>query len=186
MEVYRALAAFWGVLLFGTLQGILVAIVLSMLALASQALPPPVRVIGRKRGADVLRPVSPEHPDDETFPGLLILRPEGRLFFANAELVGDRIREFVAEHQPRVLMLDLSRVSDIESSAPQMLCQGERRLAEQGLTLWLAGLNPDVLDDLCASDLADRLGTGRLLINTRAGIERYLATATPPRPLPAG
>ena len=38
---------------------------------------PKVYVIGRKRGDDVLRPVSPEHPDDETFDGLLILRPEG-------------------------------------------------------------------------------------------------------------
>jgi hypothetical protein len=51
--------------------------------LASQSAKPKVYVIGRKRGVDMLRPVSPEHPDDETFEGLLILRHEGRLFFAN-------------------------------------------------------------------------------------------------------
>ena len=84
MEFRWALAAFLGVLVFGTLQGIVVAIVLSLIGLASQAANPKVYVIGRKRGADVLRPLSPEHPDDETFEGLLILRPEGRLFFANA------------------------------------------------------------------------------------------------------
>ena len=59
----------------------------------------------------MLRPLSPEHPDDETFEGLLILRPEGRLFFANAQQVGDQIRALVAEHRPRVLALDMSRVS---------------------------------------------------------------------------
>ena len=56
----------------------------SPVGLAAQTAYPNVHVIGRKRGADVLRPLSPEHPDDETFEGLLIVRPEGRLFFLNA------------------------------------------------------------------------------------------------------
>lgn len=72
-----------GVLLLGTLQGIVVAIIVSLLGLASQTAHPPV-CHWRKPGAGVLRPLSPEHPDDETFDGLLILRPEGRLFFINA------------------------------------------------------------------------------------------------------
>jgi anti-anti-sigma factor len=122
----------------------------------------------------VLRPVSPEHPDDETFPGLLILRPEGRLFFANAQLVSDRVRELVAEHKPRVLILDLSRVFDIEYSALQMMIEGERRLTEQGVTVWLAGLNPDVLDYIRSSGLADHLGRDRMFANARAGIGKYL------------
>ncbi len=174
MEFRWALAAFLGVLVFGTLQGILVAIILSLLGLAGQAAHPRVHVIGRKRGEDVLRPVSREHPDDETFPGLLILRPEGRLFFANAQLVSDRLRELVAEHRPRVLILDLSRVFDIEYSALQMMIEGERRLTEQGVTVWLAGLNPDVLDYVRSSGLADRLGKDRMFANARAGIGKYI------------
>ena len=83
-------------------------------------------VIGRKRGADVLRPLSPEHPDDETFEGLLIVRPEGRLFFVNAQNVADQIDALVAQHKPRVLALDMSRVPDIEYSALQMLIEGEQ------------------------------------------------------------
>ena len=85
MEFRWALIACVGVLLFGTLKGIVVAIIVSMIGLASQTAHPRVSVIGRKRGADVLRPLSPEHPDDETFEGLLIVRPEGRLFFVNAQ-----------------------------------------------------------------------------------------------------
>ena len=91
MEFRWALAAALGVLVFGTLQGIVVAIILSLIGLASQTADPRVSVIGRKRGADVLRPLSPEHPDDETFEGLLIVRPEGRLFFVNAQNVADQI-----------------------------------------------------------------------------------------------
>ena len=145
MEFTWALAAFAGRPVFGTLQGIVVAIVLSLIGLSSQAANPKVYVIGRKRGADVLRPLSPEHPDDETFDGLLILRPEGRLFFANAQQVGDQIRALVAKHRPSVLAVDMSRVPDIEYSALQMLMEGERRMTEEGVTVWLAALNPSVL-----------------------------------------
>jgi SulP family sulfate permease len=111
MEFWWALVAAIGVLTFGTLQGIVIAIVLSLVTLAHQAAHPHVFVIGRKRGADVLRPLSPEHPDDETFEGLLIVRPEGRLFFVNAQNVADQIGALVAQHKPRVLALDLSRSS---------------------------------------------------------------------------
>ena len=76
----------------------------------------------------MLRPLSPEHPDDETFEGLLIVRPEGRLFFVNAQNVGEQIQALVQQHQPRVLALDMSRVPDIEYSALQALMEGEKRL----------------------------------------------------------
>ncbi len=67
MEFLWAIVACFGVLFFGTLKGIVVAIIVSMIGLASQTANPPVYVIGRKRGADVLRPLSPENPDDEIF-----------------------------------------------------------------------------------------------------------------------
>jgi high affinity sulfate transporter 1 len=175
MEFRWALIACAGVLVFGTLKGIVVAIIVSMIGLASQTAHPRVSIIGRKRGADVLRPLSPEHPDDETFDGLLILRPEGRLFFVNAQYVLDRIRELVAEHKPRVVVLDMSRVPDVEYSALQALMEGEQRMTEGGTAVWLAGLNPGVLETAKHAGLDRRLGRERMLFNARAAIERYQA-----------
>jgi MFS superfamily sulfate permease-like transporter len=146
-----------------------------MIGLASQTAQPRVSVIGRKRGADVLRPLSPEHPDDETFEGLLIVRPEGRLFFVNAQYVADRIRALVAQHKPRVLALDLSRVPDVEYSALQTLMEGEQRLTEGGTVVWLVGLNPAVLETARHAGLDQRLGRDRMLFSARAAIERYQA-----------
>jgi MFS superfamily sulfate permease-like transporter len=173
MEFRWALIACAGVLLFGTLKGIVVAIIVSMIGLASQTAHPRVSVIGRKRGTDVLRPLTPEHPDDETFEGLLIVRPEGRLFFVNAQDVSDRIRALVAQHQPRVVALDLSRVPDIEYSALQALIEGEKRWTDSGTVVWLAGLNPGVLEVVRHAGLDQRLGRERMLFNARAAIERY-------------
>ena len=62
MEFRWAIVAALGVLVLGTLKGIVVAIIVSLIGLASQSANPRVYVIGRKRGADVLRPLSPEHP----------------------------------------------------------------------------------------------------------------------------
>ena len=175
MEFRWAAVACMGVLIFGTLQGIVVAIIVSLIGLSSQAANPRVHVIGRKRGADVLRPLSPEHPDDETFEGMLILRPEGRLFFVNAQSVAEQIKTLLAKYQPKVLVLDMSRVPDIEYSALQMLIDGESRHRENGITLWLAGLNPGVLEVVRHTALAERLGRERMLFNTRAAIERFQA-----------
>jgi MFS superfamily sulfate permease-like transporter len=76
-EFIWAVIALGGVVLLGTLQGIVVAIVVSLVALAYQVVNPPVHVLGRKPGTNVFRPRSAEHPEDETFPGLLLLRRKG-------------------------------------------------------------------------------------------------------------
>ncbi|HEX2340008.1 MAG TPA: SulP family inorganic anion transporter [Vicinamibacterales bacterium] len=175
MEFRWAVFACAGVLAFGTLKGIVVAIIASMIGLASQSANPRVSVIGRKRGADVLRPLSPEHPDDETFEGLLLLRPEGRLFFLNAQAVADRISALVAQYKPRVLALDMSRVPDLEYSALQVLIQREKSTTESGVVCWLVGLNPEVLATVRNTDLDERLGRERMLFNAREAIQRYQA-----------
>ena len=179
LEFRWSLAAFLGVLVFGTLQGIVVAIVLSFLGLAAQASKPRVHVLGRRRGQDLLRPLSPDHPEDETFPGLLILRPEGRLFFANAQQVGDRLRQLVEENAPQVLVLDLSRVFDIEYSALQAMSEGLARLRDEGIEVWLAGLNPDVLQYVRASGLVDEVGEARMFRDAREALDRFLASDAP-------
>jgi anti-anti-sigma factor len=163
------------VLVLGTLKGIVVAIVVSMIGLASQTAHPRVSVIGRKRGADVLRPLSPEHPDDETFEGLLIVRPEGRLYFANAQDVAQQINALTEQYKPRVLALDMSRVADIEYSALQALMEGEQRTTERGAVVWLVGLNPGVLEVVRHAGLDERLGSDRMLFNARAAIAHYQA-----------
>jgi MFS superfamily sulfate permease-like transporter len=175
MEFRWALIACAGVLFFGTLRGIVVAIIASMIGLASQTAQPRVSVIGRKRGADVLRPLSPDHPDDELFEGLLIVRPEGRLFFVNVQNVVERIGALVEEYHPRVLALDMSRTPDLEYSALQTLIEYERRATERGVLVWIVDLNPAVLDVVRNSTLHERLGRERLLFNAREAIRRYQA-----------
>ena len=183
-EFVWAIVALVGVVLLGTLKGILVAIIVSMIALAYQAATPNVYVLGRKRGTDVFRPLSAEH-DDETFPGLLMVRPEGRVFFLNAEQVGGRIRDMVDEADPEVLALDLSRVTDIEFTALKMLIEADARMRERGVEVWLVGLNPGVLDVVRRSRLASTLGRERMHFNLVAAVARYQTLKSPGSAVPS-
>jgi high affinity sulfate transporter 1 len=177
MELSWAVVAFLGVLFFGTLRGIVVAIVVSVIALASQASRPAVHILARKPGSNVIRALSPDHPGDETLEGLLMLRPEGRLFFMNSQYVGERIQGLVGEHNPAVLAIDMSRVIDLEYTSTTALQEWERRLTEQGVEVWLCGMNPAVLDVARRSGLADALGD-RMVINIREVINRYESRST--------
>ena len=72
--------------------------------------------------------------------------PEGRLYFVNAQNVAEQIEALVKQYKPRVLALDMSRVSDIEYSALRALMDAEKRATDRGATAWLVGLNPGVLE----------------------------------------
>ena len=129
-EFLWALAAFVGVMVIGTLKGILVAIIVSLVALAQQATKPVIQVLGRKRGTNVFRERSKEHPDDETYPGLLLLRLEGRVFFLNADEIAERIAALIAEAKPKVVAIDMQGVVDLEYSALKMLTEAQKRRRE--------------------------------------------------------
>jgi high affinity sulfate transporter 1 len=177
IEFRWAVIAFIGVVLLGTLQGIVVAVSVSLLALAQQAYHPTVHVLGRKRGTDVFRPRSSEHADDESWPGLLIVRIEGRAFFLNAQRIGDRLRALIDESKPSAVLLDCRGLIDIEYTALKMLIDAEQRLRRQGVAMWMAALNPEVLKVVQHSTLGRTLGRERLFFNVKNAVQQYERSA---------
>jgi len=174
-EFIWAVAAMLGVMTLGTLKGILVAIVISLFALGYQVANPRVYVLGRERGTTKFRPRSAEHPDDEFEPGLLLVRLEGRLFFLNAERIGDRIRELIAAAKPRVLVLDLRAVFDLEYSALKMLVDAQARGRAAGVELWLGAMQPEVLAMVKRSPLGEAIGPERMFNSIDTAVTRFRA-----------
>jgi high affinity sulfate transporter 1 len=177
-EFIWAVVAFAGVVLIGTLKGILVAIIVSLFALAYQVADPPVYILGRKRGTNVFRPRSEENPDDEEFPGLLILRVEGRIFFANVGPIAQKMRPLVDKHKPSVVAMDMSGVTDIEYSALKAVADAERRYRHQGTRLWLVGLNPHVLQMVRKTQLGTDIGNEGMQFNLEMAVAKYQAMTT--------
>ncbi len=177
-EFAWAIVAFAGVVVVGTLKGIIVAIIVSLVTLAYQVADPPVYVLRRKRGTNVFRPQSAEHPDDESFPGLLLLRPEGPVFFANAAQIAHKIEPLVREAQPTVVAVDASGVLDIEYTAVKMFAQLAKRQSQRGVQLWLIGMTPRVLTIIQRSPLGQLLGREGMHFNLEIAVARYVGDAT--------
>jgi MFS superfamily sulfate permease-like transporter len=174
-EFSWAIVAFAGVVLVGTLKGIIVAIVVSLVTLAYHVADPPVYVLRRKPGTNVFRPQSPEHPEDESFPGLLLLRPEGPIFFANAAQIAHKIEPLVREVQPKVVAVDASGVLDLEYTALKMFAQVAERQIQDGVQLWLIGMNPGVLAIVQRSPLGQMLRREGMHFNLEIAVGRYLS-----------
>jgi high affinity sulfate transporter 1 len=175
LEFRWAVAAMLGVIVLGTLPGILAAVILSMVGLLRQANAPAVYVLGRKPGTDVFRPRTPEHPEDETFPGCLVLRPEGRIYFANAQRIVDRVLAHVQDQPvaPASVVLDLSAVFDIEYTGLKALAELESALEASGCTLVFAALNPAPLEVVQRSTLGPLFGRERMFFTVGRAIEAY-------------
>ncbi len=176
-EFSWAIVAFAGVVVVGTLKGIIVAIIVSLVTLAYQVADPPVYVLRRKPGTNVFRPQSPEHPDDERFPGLLLLRPEGPIFFANAAQIAHKIEPLVREAQPKVVAVEASGVLDMEYTAVKMFAQLAKRQSQRGVQLWLIGMTPRVLAIVQRSPLGQLLGREGMHFNLEIAVARYLDDA---------
>ena len=176
-EFSWAIVAFAGVVVVGTLKGIIVAIIVSLVTLAYQVADPPVYVLRRKPGTNVFRPQSPEHPDDESFPGLLLLRPEGPIFFANAAQIAHKIEPLVREAQPKVVAVEASGVLDMEYTAVKMFAQLAKRQSQHGVQLWLIGMTPRVLAIVQRSPLGQLLGREGMHFNLEIAVARYLDDA---------
>ncbi|HEX9167298.1 MAG TPA: SulP family inorganic anion transporter [Gemmatimonadales bacterium] len=176
MEFVWALAAMAGVMLLGTLRGILVAIIMSLVGLAQQAARPAVHVLGRKPGTNVFRPRTEEHPEDETFPGLLLLRVEGRIFFLNAARIGMKIQALLKETRPDTVILDMRGVFDLEYTALKALTEAEERMRQRGVRVWLVGLAPSVLAMVQRSPLGRTLGREGMHFNLELAVQKYLAS----------
>jgi SulP family sulfate permease len=150
------------------------------LALAYQNADPPVYELRRKPGTNVFRPRSPEHAEDEAFPGLLLLRVEGRVFFVNAGYIGQKMNSLFDDAMPRVVAIDLSAVTDLEYTALKMLTAAEERQRKQGVSLWLVGLNPGVLQTVQRSALNHLLGPDALHFNLELAVAKYQTSSVSP------
>jgi anti-anti-sigma factor len=161
------------VIILGTLNGVLVAIAISVLTLIYQANHPLVYTLRRKPGTDIFRPHSQVHPEDETITDLLIIKTEGRMTFASAPQVRERVAALIDEAHPQVVILDCSAIPDFEYTALRTLIRAEERMREGGISLWLSALNPQALEVVRRSPLGQALGPQRMFSNLADAVKAY-------------
>ena len=158
-DQYVALGAAAGVLLLGVLNGMLLAIALSLAALVRRLASPHVARLGRLGGGHDFVDLA-RHPDAVSPPGIAIWRPAEPLFFANAERVLAAIaRGTRADPQARAIVISLEESFDLDSTALEVLIEADAALRAAGIAVRLARAHDQVRDLLAAvgaDDLAAR------------------------------
>ena len=158
------LATAAGVLALGVEAGVVVGVALSMGALIWRASRPHIAVLGRIPGTEHFRNI--ERYSADTAPGLLLLRVDAGLFFGNAEAVNERVEdELAARPATRHLVLVLSAVNAIDTSALFALGELNAMLRTRGIGLHLAEVKGPVMDRLKHSELLGSLN-GKLFLST--------------------
>lgn len=175
-ELGLALVAFLAVTLFGALPGIGVAVGLSLLDFIRHAWRPHDAILGRVTNYKGYHDIE-RHPDARLVPGLILYRWEAPLFFANADLFREHVLDIVDHAPPPVRWLAVTSepVTDIDTTAADMLDELITELARRSVELHFADMKGHVKDRLRTYGLFDRLGADRFHPTVGRVVKDYLA-----------
>jgi len=177
VDFWIATAAIVGVLSAGVLAGVVIGVVLSLVWLIHVATAPKIPLLSREPGTQVFRDAG-EHPGDETFDGVIILRLDFGLSFATAEALEERVRELIeAERRPRAVVLDFAGVDFIDSAGSEKLGEIRRLTEASDATLRIARVKPQVRAMLTADGVIDQIGQDHVYGNVYEAVEAELRSA---------
>jgi MFS superfamily sulfate permease-like transporter len=158
-EFVLAIVSILGVALVGVLEGIVIAIVLSMLQFFERSWRPHSAILGRSTEATSGYQDIQRHPDAQEIPHLIILRWDAPLFFANANLFRDRVRSLIAQAQtaPFWVLVTAEPVTDVDTTAADMLVDLDLELNTADIHLVFAELKDPVKDKIVRYGLLDTI-----------------------------
>jgi len=147
IEFWVGTIALLGVLTFGTLQGVVIGLLLSLLVLVARSSRPDIPVLGRLRGTEVFHRLN-QNPESETYPGLVIIRFDGPLYFATANALRDKVREVTTDVIPSVTMvlIDMEGVNYLDLEGCDMLNEIARDMKSIRVEIHLARVKQEVME----------------------------------------
>ncbi len=172
-----AVVALLAVLTFETLEALMIAVIVSLIALVWRASNPRLAVLGRVPDrmdfSDVER-----HPDNITAPGLLVVRPEGGLFFANAAGVREAITERVVNSPDpiKAVLIDLGATTDLDVPSADMLAELQQELTERHVRVMLTRLIAPVREMLERAGAMRAIAPDDVFAGPAVAVLDYLAS----------
>jgi sulfate permease, SulP family len=178
-DFLAAVVAFLGVLVLGPLNGLLLAIAQSLLGLVYRSMQVEIDVMGRVEGEKAAWGSVANDPSRRTYRGVTVLRPDGPLFWANANSVVHHIETMVREHHHlHAVVLDLEATNQMDTTTAERLQQMMQRLRRRGIDIYLVRVFGNVRDVLTRSGFLDELGPDHVWHSIAAGVKA--ARSAPP------
>jgi high affinity sulfate transporter 1 len=174
-EFVQCLVCLFGVVLLGVVNGVAIALALAVLAFLWRAWRPYAAVLGRVDGVKGYHDIS-RHPDARRIPGLVLLRWDAPLFFANTEIFHDRVLQVVRDAPTQIhwIVIAAEPVTDIDVTAADMLVRLLDELREMHVNLCFAEMKGPVKDSLKRYGLFARIGEQNFAPTIGRAVARYL------------
>ena len=172
-----AVVALLAVLTFETLQALLIAVIVSLFALIWRVSQPRLAVLGlipdRLDFSDIRR-----HPENKTLPGLLIVRPENGLFFANAAALREAIMgEMSSSDEPaKAVLIDLGATTDLDVPSADMLAELHKELHGRNVRVMLTRVIAPVRQMLERAGEMEEIRSGDVFAGPAEAVLDYLAS----------
>lgn len=180
METALLVATFLGVAFMGVLQGIVIAIALSLIAFIRRAWDPYRTELASLEDVPGYHDIS-RHPEGQRVPGLVIARFDAPLFFANGEVFAEHIRSLVANAPGPVkcVIVASEAITDLDTTALDDLVELDDELAGQGISLVFAELKGPVKDRLIRFGVSSRFGPDHFFPTVNNAVRNYKRTSGP-------
>ena len=174
-SIWIALTALFAVLQMGILKGLIFAVGITLVIVMRKLSSPQDSVLGRLTGSGNFLDVD-HHPEAKQIPHLLIFRPNGILFFANANRIRNRIRELrhSANAPLRAVLINLEASPEIDVTSLEMLEQLRSELVESGVALYFARVADRVRDLFDRSGFTERMGANRIFPGVDSAVDAFL------------
>jgi sulfate permease, SulP family len=175
VDFWLAVVALFGVLTFEALEGLLIAVVISLAVLVWRASQPRFSLLGRTPTSLEFSDVA-QYPENKPIPGLLVIRPNQGLFFANADALRAAIVEAIRASDPsaRAVLLDLEMTNEVDMPGAEMLAELKEKLTGEQVDLLLSRLRYPVRDLLDRSGVTQQIGAENFYPRTIDGVLAYL------------
>jgi sulfate permease, SulP family len=166
------MGAMLGILFFGIIQGIAIGVALSLLLLIGRASNPGIRLLGKHRDSEAYLDVD-RHEDLEQAPGIVVLRVDGPLFFADANRFRDETRRLLDAADPpaHALLIDAEAISQTDTDGADILIELARELESQSVALALARVESSILDLWRRAGAIDAIGPERVFRTVHEGVQ---------------
>ena len=165
---------FVATLVLGIMPGLLLGIIASILLFITLNTRPNTAILGRLPGTNIFRNIT-HFPEAETIPGLVIVRIDASLYFANVVFLKEKLHEICDQNAAdlKAIILDASAVNDLDSSADTALHQLSDEFKQKGITFYIAGVKAPVRDVMKRSGLYTILGSDHFFFTIDAAVKRF-------------
>jgi len=184
VEFWFGVLALAGVLFIDVLQGMIIGVVASMLFVIYKTSRPHISSLGRAPGASGVYTDLGRHPENTPVPGVLIVRLDAQLYYANALTVRDRVKAMIAEMEtpPRAVIFDASSQEQIDVTSTDILRGLLKELHGKGIAVYVAELHLPVLEYGRQTGLLEVLGEDHVFPTVDAAVRAVAPAAESDQP----